>query len=424
MYPRQAIQRCSGGATLWGVESHLFDLDWSDFSPIWAYLITTSSEATALNLEPDLTTTGPGVFVPDIPNSGLTSPSPGRCPKPGYVGGWILRDLFADTATGSMIPLMQATEPSRDDYFTADGTVDWSFVHFFPGHNQTGGKQDIFAPSPNGCGSGFSGSASFQWLGSTDGVAPLGDGGENAALAIPDPCTDDPSICTGIRSRYGGFRIGGNGAPGSSLIPETLDGGADLEFLFGEATLNLRVNTQYSVVGVIAPQLGMAGLEFPIGWDTITGAPALKDGDGGIPGAVNATIGVQLYNQSASTATSLGAFSANVDTSGGAIDLLIDAGLCFPLAGGQFALNPFNPIFGPLFNTTLAALTPFTADPANVGEVVYVSAQFGLAPDPTLLGTTLAFQGWEFDLLAPPGSEIAESSQVIRMNLRHNKHVN
>jgi len=425
-YPDHAIQRCAGAATLWGVEMNIFDLDWSDFSPLWAYLITTSTAGTDNNLEPDLNTTGPGVLVPQLDNTGLTSPSPGSCPKAGYVGGWILSDLFADTATGSLIPLMQQSDNGSDDYFTANGTVDWSFVHFFPGNNQSGGQQDVFSPSPNGCGSGFSGSASFQWLGSTDGVAPFGDGGENAAhtTVAPDGAGTG-GITTGVRGAYGGFQIGGNGAPGSGLIPETQDGGADLEFLFQGMTLNMRVNTQYAVVGAIGPDLGLAGLDFPIGWDTASGAPALKDGDGGVPGSTPVGLGVAMYNQSAGTTpfSSIGTFSANIDFPGGPLDLLIDQFGCFPVIGGDFGLNPANPVFNTVFNATLGGFTSFGPDPANAGERVYFSPQFPLGPDPSLLGATLAFQGWEFVLTNPPGQEIGDSSQIIRMNLKDNSNV-
>lgn len=420
--PRQAVQNVHSGRTLWGTEQHLFDLDWSDFSPLWAYMITTSVAGTDLGLEPVLSTGTPGVLVPEVSNTGLTSPSPGSCPKPGYVGGWVLSDLFADTATGSLIPLMQGTDPGADDYFLANGFVDWSFVHFFPGNNQGSGPQAVFQPSPNGCGSGFSGSASFQWFRSQDGASPFGDGGENQGAATLAPTGSGTGTVTGSRSRYGGFHIGGTGTLGSSLIPEEQQAGADLAFFFGGMTLSMRVNTQYTIVGAIAPEVGLAGLEFPIGWDTASGAPALKDGDGGVPGSTSVTLGVLMYNQSAGTTpfSSIGAFSANLDFPGGPLDLLIDQGICFPLIGGIFGLNPANPLFASVFNATLGSFTSFTADPANPGEVVYISPQFPLSADPTLLGVRLGFQGWEFVLTNPPGSEIGDSSGVVRMTLRDN----
>lgn len=424
VYPAHALQRAAGAATLWGVELSLFDLDWSNFAPLWAYLITTSSSGTDLNLEPSLTTTGPGVLVPQLDNSGLTSPSPGTCPKPGYVGGWVLSDLFADTATGSLIPLMQASDSGSDDYFTSDGSVDWSFVHFFPGNNQSAGPQDVFQPSPNGCGSGFFGSASFQWLGSADGFAPFGDGGENAGptTLAPDGSGTGGTV-TGTNSRYGGFQIGGNGAPGSVLIPQTQDGGSDLSFFIeGSPTLNLAVNTQYSVNGVMGTDIGLASIDVPIGWDTVANAPALKDGDGGVAGSTPITIGAAMYDQTASTTpfTNIGVLGANIDFTGGALDLLIDMGFCFPVLGGDFCLNPANPIFNPVFNTTLSALTAYQPDPQNPGERVYLSPQFPVAPEPCLLGVTIGWQGWTADLLAPSSNLFSGSSNVIRSTFRAN----
>lgn len=428
VYPSHAIQRASGASILWGVEFSLFDLDWSDFSPLWAYLITTSSPGTDLNLEPSLTTTGPGVFVPQVDNTGLTSPSPGTCPKPGYVGGWIISDLFADTATGSLIPLMQASSAAGDDYFVSDGTVDWSFVHFFPGNNQSAGPQDVFQPSPNGCGSGFSGSASFQWVGSTDGVAPFGDGGENAGpMTLAPDGQGTGGTTTGANSKYGGFQIGGNGAPASILIPEVQSGGADLSFFIeGSPTLNLAVNTQYTVNGAIAPQIGTGSIEIPIGWDTDANAPALKDGDGGVPGSSPVTVGGRMYDQSASTTpfSSIGVLGVNIDFDSGPIDLLIDTlGSCFPVYGGDFCLNPVNPVFNPMFNSTLGLFTGYTPDPANPGERVYSSPQYPVAPDPCLLGVTLGWQGWTVEVTNPPGSEFAGSSNVIRSTFRANSNV-
>ena len=429
VYADHVVQRAAGAATLWGVEMNIFDLDWSDFSPLWAYPITTSTPGSDLNLEPDLSTTAPGVFVPQLDNTGLTSPTPGTCPKPGYTGGWILSDLFADTATGSLIPLMQQTDAGADDYFTADGTVDWSFVHFFPGNNQSAGPQDVFQPSPNGCGSGFSGSASFQWFGSADGVAPFGDGGENAGpMTIAPDGSGTGGTITGTGSRYGGFQVGGNGAPGSGLIPELQSGGADLEFLFQGSSLNLAVNTGYTVVGVIAPEIGTAGLHLPIGWDTASGAPALKDSDGGVPGSTSVTFGVAIYNQSASTAgfadpgipDDFGVYSGNIDFPGGALDLLIDQGFCFPVLGGDFCLNPANPIFNPLFNASLAEFQGYGPDPDNPGERVYKSSQLSLGADPCLLGVTIGWQGWTANIQQ---SMFVDSSNVLRTTLTDNSNV-
>lgn len=431
VYPRQAIQSCSGARTLWGTEQSLFDLDWSDSTPLWAYLITPSSEMTNANIVPDLDSTtvdGPGVIVPGVPDSGFSSPSGGLCPRPGYVGGWVFSDLFYDTGTGSLIPLMQASDSAADDYFRADGTVDWSFVHFFPGDNQIQNGQDVFAPSPNGCGSGFAGNASFQWFGSTDGVAPFGDGGENTAVAsmFPNPCASGPDPCswTGPPSPYGGFQIGGSGAPALPNIPETRDGGADLAFLFDEPTLNIAVYTGYTVRGVLEPEVGLAGLELPIGWSTSTGALALKDADDGVPGSVPVTLGVHMYDLTAKTdGSSLGAFAVNVDFQGGASDLLVDlGGSCLPFWGGEFGLNPANPLFASSFNASIGAALPFVRHPDRPEEIVYFSPQFPIGPDPTLLGVTLAFQGWTFDLTSP--DPITGSSQIVRTNLRDNSFVN
>lgn len=429
VYPRQAIQSCAGARTLWGTEQSLFDLDWSDSAPLWAYLITPSSETTSGSLFPDLDSTtldGPGVLVPGVSNSGFSSPSGSTCPRPGYVGGWVFSDLFYDSGSGSLIPLMQASDPSAKDYFRADGTVDWSFVHFFPGNNQGQQGQEVFAPSPNGCGSGFAGSATFQWFGSTDGVAPFGDGGENAAIAtmVPNPCSTglDPCSWTGPPGRYGGFRIGGAGAPNSSYIPNAKHDAADLAFLFEEPTLNIAVYTGYTVKGILEPETGIAGLELPIGWSTGTGAPALKDADGGVPGSVPVTLGVHMYDLTAKTdGTSLGAVAVNVDFQGGASDLLIDLGWCLPFWGGEFGLNPANPLFAPTFNASIAAAQPFAPHPDRPEETVYISPQFPITPDPTLLGVTIALQGWTFDLTSP--DPITGSSQIVRTNLRDNSWV-
>jgi len=429
VYPDHVVQRAAGAATVWGVEMNIFDLDWTDFAPLWAYLITTSTPGTDLNLEPDLNTTGPGVLVPQLDNSGLTSPTPSVCPKPGYTGGWILSDLFADTVTGSLIPLMQQSDSGSDDYFTANGTVDWAFVHFFPGNNQSAGPQDVFQPSPNGCGSGFSGSASFQWFGSADGVAPFGDGGENAGhMTIAPDGAGTGGTVTGTGGAYGGFQVGGNGAPGSGLIPEVQSGGADLEFLFQGASLNLAVNTGYTVVGVIAPEIGTAGLHLPIGWDTASGAPALKDSDGGVPGSTSVTFGVAIYDQSASTVgfadpglpNNIGVYSGNIDFPGGALDLLIDQFGCFPVLGGNFCLNPANPIFSPLFNASLLEFQSFGPDPVNGGERVYKSSQIPIAPEPCLLGVTIGWQGWNADLQS---SMFVDSTNVVRTVLTDNSNV-
>jgi len=412
VFPGQAIQSCSGARTLWGTEQSLFDLDWSDSASLWSYLITGAFEGTDLTLRPVLdgsTLDNPGVFVPEIPNSGLTSPS-GDCPKPGYVGGWILLDLFVDSSTGSMIPLMQATDAAADNYFRADGTLDWAFVHFFPE------GQSLSQPNPNGCGSGFAGNATFQWFRSGDGGPPSGDGGENqgAATLVSDGAGTG-GTATGFASRYGGFQFGGGGG----LTPESQDAGADLAFLFQGPTLNLSVNTGYRVNGVLAPELGLAGLELPIGWNTATATPALKDSDAGAPGSTDVTLGVRLYDQTAKTdGSSIGAFGANIDFPGGSLDLLIDAGLCFSTLGGEFGLNPANSIFGPTLGATLGALTPFTLDASRGNDVVYVSPQLPLAPDPSLLGVVLAFQSWSFDITAP--SPITGSSQIVRTRLRSN----
>lgn len=423
--PRQAVQRVAGAAPLWGVEFHLFDLDWSDFAPLWAYMVTESVEGTDLNLEPVLNTTGPGVIVPLIPNVGLTSPTEEICPRPGYVGGWVISDLFTDTSTGSLIPLMQASDPASDDYFRADGTVDWSFVQFYPGHNQTGG-QDVWQPSPNGCGSGFSGSASFMVLGSADGLAPFGDGGENqAAVTLRPDGAGTGGTTQGFRSRYGGFQIGGKGAPSSELIPETQAQTADLAFfLGGGSTLSLRVNTQFTVKNELEPTPGLAGLELPIGWDTVLAAPALKNGDDGVPGSSAVTVGAVLYDSRAEVGVDFGALGANVDLPlGSPLDLLVDAGLCLPALGGAFCLNPANPIFAPVFANSLSALSTYADDPDNPGEKRYLSPQYPIVADPTLIGVTIAWQGWTFRPGAPPGSEIARSSNVARMNLRGNANV-
>lgn len=441
VYPKEATRTCEGAATLWGVEMNLFDLDWTNSAPLWAYQITTASPGTDLNLEPLLSTSAPGVFVPEIPNSGFTQPLFFDCPPdlplhPGYLSGWLLHDLFADTATGSLIPLMQASDALSADYFRADGTVDWAFVHFYPGDKQTDGGQSHSAL--NNCGD--EGTASFQWAGS----ANLGGGwkgGENQASATLRPDGNHTGgTQAGSVSRYGGFQSGLGNGPANGLIPDLQDYGSDLAFLFDGMQLNLAVNTQYAMYGVIEPEIGLAGLQLPIGWSTETNAPSLKDADT-IPGATAVTLGCVLYNQSASTnGTSLGAFAANVDMPGGALDLLIDHGACTSFLGGDFALNPANPLFVPIFATSLQAGLGFAPqEPRDwqghqlhttrkvvdsvALDIAYHSPQYPVPHDPSLLGITIAFQGWEFDLLGVPGSEIADSSQVLMTTLRSNTNV-
>lgn len=434
VFPAHAIERASGAAILWGTEQHLFDLDWSDFSVIWAYQITPSFTGTDQAIRPILSPGAPGVFVPQIPNSGLTAPGPEVCPKPGYVGGWILSDVFADTATGSLIPLMQSTQPGEPDYFRADGTVDWSFVHFFPG------DQSVTHPSPNGCGG--EGNATLQWFASTD--VRLQDGGENQGPATLQ-FDQQGGLEPGDRSRYGGIQFGGPGGPSSPLLPEFQLRGADLSFFmqgprkqspFGQSlhgsgpTLSVATRTQYFVNGALSLDVGLAGLEVPIGWNLEDMEPALKDGDFGNPGSTPVTVGVVLYDQTAKTDGShIGLASANVDLQGSAQDLLIDSGFCFPALGGGFCLNPTNSIFNSLFFETFAAFKPFEPDPQNGNDIRWVSPQFPIPLQPTLIGVTLGWQGWSYDLTAPapgPGEGsglIYGSSNVYRMTMRDNENV-
>lgn len=383
--PRQSIQRASGASTLWGTEQSIFDQDWLAGTTLWAYAIRSSVVGTDNTIRPALGTTGPGVFVPETP---IPFPPPAVTCAPGYIAGWTFYDLFADTGTGSFIPLMQATDPGADDYFRSDGTVDWSFVHFFPG------GQSLTSPSPNSCGSGFAGDATFMWFASTD--------------ERQGPATDGPAL----RSRYGGSQDGTVGV----LTPEAQSRGAELAFFIsGSPTQNLRVNTQYLPC---LPEIGLAGLEMPIGWDTVTDAPADKDCDQ-FPGSTFVTIGTRNYDHESTTGFTLGAHAANIDTAGGATDLLIDLGACIPFMGAPFCVNPANSIFMTTFSASISPAGFYTGPTAPAGpdeSPEWNSPQYPVAPDPCLLGVTIGWQGFSIE----PVSLQMRGTQVSRQTLRAN----
>ncbi len=416
VFPGAALQRCSGADTLWGVQFSLFDDDWTDGSVLWSYLIQGATSGTDLVLAPVLDVTAPGVLVPIALNSGFGAPGGGDCPPPGYVSGWIITETFFDT-DGNAVPLLQATDPAAGDYFACDGSVDWTFTHFYPGNAEStagvGGGQSPTQPNPNACGG--AGSSTFQWLGSTDGVGPFGDGGENAG---PMSQTNDGNPFSGLtvpgdRSIYCGLQAGGVTPSGS--IPESQDGGAELAWFTQGMQLNLAVDTRYPVVGVIAPQTSTAGLSTPFGWDTSTGAPAVTPGGGFM------TTGGIMYNQSAdSNGLSFGALGLNIIPDGPFLP--VDASACLTILGADFGLGFAEPFFT-VFNTTAGLGGGFAS---AGGETSYTSPNFPLgflttaAAFPLLLGFDCAWQGWEYDASA---GLFVESSNVIRQAIRPNTNV-
>lgn len=210
VYPAEALRRCDGVARLMGIETAVFDTDWST-QALWAYTVGEGvADASGLIVP---TFTGAGVFVPGTSTTGAIFPSPGSG-SPGYVSGWIYTETFLDT-TGAPAPLLE---------LTADGTMHWAFTHFFP----PPGIADM-DPATD---------ATFQWLVSTDETAPDWTG-----LGI---------------STYSGFADGTAGSFTPVAVANTAS--PQLSWFFDEPIVTVRLDADTGV-GV---ETGIGGLQTPL----------------------------------------------------------------------------------------------------------------------------------------------------------------
>lgn len=362
VFPAEALRRCEGASDLMGIEAVVYDTDWISTEALWAYTVSPGVSGTDGTILP--TFGGRGVFVPGLSTTGAILGAPGGgCAAPGYISGWTYDEVFFTTA-GVSTPLLE---------LDADGSTDWVFAHYFPApglapHDTSG--------AINSCGS--TGDLTLQWGGSTDGTpTPSSTGGENQ----PD--------WTGFgNSIYGGFNIGGSGS--FVPIPEDIDGGAELNWLFEKPVLTVVADAGDG----FGPERGTAALQTP-----------LQVSSSGLPGPGTTTLGARLTVADADPShVMIAALNAG--------PTLLELGLeCVDLARGQLALNPADPAFAP--SAVLFGAVPFTPNGERGWHAE--TPRFSAGTSPAWVDLTLSWQAWQFDLAT---SRVVGTSQVFQNTLR------
>ncbi len=368
VFPSSVLRTADGTASLTGIEYYVFDQDWDfDDATLWAYAITEGVLSQDLggggsgfnpgNIEPWMEDPG-ALVVPGLESSGLGNPlGAGQCPPGDSIAGWLITETFEDLS-GEVIPITE---------LIADGTRDYVYSAFFPdGQSATFGGVN--------CGGG--GNATFQYNVSLDGPnAP--EGGENA----PDV------LGTGYNA-YGGRHFGDpQGGAFHFPVAHAFDRAAQVAFLFGHPTINVRVDAGLDGHG---PEHGLAAMHAPIGLDA-----------GGLPTGNQCFLGWELYSTSTSQTRLAMAGVTFLDP--------LEVGV--PVLGASVLLNTADTIF----MSSLAAWG-FPGFEAEGDDSVARSKLLGITPAPAFLSARVWLQGYEIDL----ESESLRETQLWSLNLEPN----